>query len=50
MVFHDLQSILTSAVRGLIQDTHVLQLPEGGDFKALHFQTSRKFDRSTKLD
>lgn len=26
------------------------QLPEGGDFEVLHFQPSRKFDRSTKLD
>ena len=28
----------------------VLQLPEGGDFEALHYQPSRNFDRSTKLD
>ncbi len=27
-----------------------LQLPEGGDFEALHCQPSRKFDRCTKLD
>jgi hypothetical protein len=27
-----------------------LQLPEGGDFGALHFQPSTNFDRSTKLD
>ena len=27
-----------------------LQLPEGGDFEALHCQLSRNFDRSTKLD
>jgi len=27
-----------------------LQLPEGGDFEALHFPPSRNFDRSTKLD
>jgi len=27
-----------------------LQLPEGGDFGAIHFQPSRNFDRSTKLD
>jgi len=27
-----------------------LQLPEGGDFEALHCQPSRNFDRSTKLD
>jgi hypothetical protein len=27
-----------------------LQLPEGGDFEALHFQLSTNFDRSTKLD
>ncbi|HET54489.1 MAG TPA: hypothetical protein ENN33_04660 [Ignavibacteria bacterium] len=26
------------------------QLPEGGDFEALHFQPSRNFDRSTMLD
>jgi len=26
-----------------------LQLPEGGDFEALHCQPSRNFDRSTKL-
>jgi hypothetical protein len=29
---------------------NVLQLPEGGDFEALHCQPSRNFDRSTKLD
>ncbi|MBK6888422.1 MAG: hypothetical protein IPH02_00370 [Sphingobacteriales bacterium] len=29
---------------------NVLQLPEGGDFEALHCQTSINFDRSTKLD
>jgi hypothetical protein len=29
---------------------NVLQLPEGGDFKALHCQPSTNFDRSTKLD
>jgi len=29
---------------------NVLQLPEGGDFEALHCQPSRDFDRSTKLD
>ena len=27
-----------------------LQLPEGGDFEAHHFQPSTNFDRSTKLD
>ena len=27
-----------------------LQLPEGGDFGALHCQPAQKFDRSTKLD
>ncbi len=27
-----------------------LQLPEGGDFEALHFQPSRNLDRSTELD
>jgi len=30
--------------------SNVLQLPEGGDFEALHCQPSRNFDRSTKLD
>ena len=29
---------------------NVLQLPEGGDFEALHCQPSTHFDRSTKLD
>jgi len=29
---------------------NVLQLPEGGDFEALHFQLSTNFDRGTKLD
>jgi hypothetical protein len=28
---------------------NVLQLPEGGDFEALQYQTSTNFDRSTKL-
>jgi len=27
-----------------------LQLPEGGDFEALHCPPSTNFDRSTKLD
>jgi len=27
-----------------------LQLPEGGDFGAIHCQPSRNFDKSTKLD
>lgn len=31
-------------------DFNVLQLPEGGDFEALHCQPSTNFDRSTKLD
>ena len=29
---------------------NVLQLPEGGDFEALHCQPSINFDRITKLD
>jgi len=29
---------------------NVLQLPEGGDFEALHCQPSTNFDRRTKLD
>ena len=29
---------------------NVLQLPDGGDFEALHFQLGSNFDRSTKLD
>jgi len=29
---------------------NVLQLPEGGDFEALHCQPSTNFDRSRKLD
>lgn len=29
---------------------NVLQLPEGGDFGALHCQPSTNFDRSIKLD
>ena len=27
-----------------------LQLPEGGDFEAVHCQPNTNFDRSTKLD
>jgi len=30
--------------------TNGLQLPEGGDFEALHCQPSTNFDRSTALD
>jgi hypothetical protein len=30
--------------------TNVLQLPEGGDFEALHCQPSTNFGRSTELD
>jgi hypothetical protein len=29
---------------------NVPQLPEDGDFKAIHFQPSTNFNRSTKLD
>jgi len=29
---------------------NVLQLPEGGDFEAIHCPSSANFDRSTKLD
>jgi hypothetical protein len=29
---------------------NVFQLPEGGDFEALHCQPSTNFDGSTKLD
>jgi len=29
---------------------NVWQLPEGGDFEALHCQPSTNFDRSTKLN
>ena len=31
-------------------DHNVLQLPEGGEFEALHLQPSRNFDRILKLD
>ena len=34
----------------ILRAANVLQLPEGGDFEALHCQPSRNFDRSTKLD
>jgi hypothetical protein len=33
--------------RSKIIATNVLQLPEGGDFSALHCQPSRNFDKST---
>jgi len=29
---------------------NVLQLPEGGDFEAIHCQPSTNFDRGAKLD
>jgi len=29
---------------------NVLQLPEGGDFEAIHYHPSTNLDRSTKLD
>jgi hypothetical protein len=35
---------------GVFRQFDVLQLPESGDFKALHRQPSRNFDRCTKLD
>ena len=35
---------------GLKHGGNVLQLPEGGDFDALHCQPSTNFDRCTKLD
>jgi len=31
-------------------NANVLQLPEGGDFEALHCQPSTNFDRCTTLD
>ncbi len=31
-------------------NANVWQLPEGGDFEALHCQPSRNFDRCKKLD
>jgi len=34
----------------VISQPDVLQLPEGGDFEALHCQPSTNFDRSTALD
>ncbi|MGI6320363.1 MAG: hypothetical protein ACOXZK_05280 [Bacteroidales bacterium] len=34
----------------VIITANVLQLPEGGDFEALHCQPSTNVDRSTKLD
>jgi len=36
--------------KGFFSQPDVLQLPEGGDFEAIHCQPSRNFDRSTKLD
>jgi hypothetical protein len=33
-----------------LEDAKVLQLPEGGDFEALHCQPSAIFDRSAALD
>jgi len=38
------------ALSGFRVADNVLQLPEGGDFEALHCQPSTNFDRSTKLD
>jgi len=34
----------------VISQPDVLQLPEGGDFEAIHCQPSTNFDRSRKLD
>jgi hypothetical protein len=34
----------------VISQPDVLQLPEGGDFEALHCQLSTNIDKSTKLD
>ena len=41
---------LMVALSGFRVADNVLQLPEGGDFEALHCQPSTNFDRSTKLD
>jgi len=43
-------SCIISAVSSVTLTANVLQLPEGGDFGALHCQPSTHFDRSTKLD
>jgi len=48
-VFHFSVRLL-SVVSSFRVRHNVLQLPEGGDFGALHCQPSRNFDRSTKLD
>ena len=45
--------VSTPCTQNLLWSTiahNVLQLPEGGDFEALHCQPSTNFDRSTKLD
>jgi len=42
--------IVNLVLRPVTITANVLQLPEGGDFEALHCQPSRNFDRSTKLD
>lgn len=39
-----------NAIVGSKLSYNVWQLPEGGDFEALHCQPSINFDRSTKLD
>ena len=48
--FQSLSSKLSAVVCLFTLGGNVLQLPEGGDFEALHCQPSTNFDRSTKLD
>jgi len=48
--FKDVQICPLMHVLRFLLAVNVLQLPEGGDFEALHCQPSTNFDRSTKLD
>ncbi|WP_286432554.1 hypothetical protein, partial [Myroides odoratimimus] len=48
--FFFIYQCLTVMLVSFTMPANGLQLPEGGDFEALHFHLSINFDRSTKLD
>src|SRR5690554_61237 len=50
MKIYNLLTVRMLMKRRVFRQSDGWQLPEGGDFEALHCQPSRNFDRSTKLD
>ena len=50
LLFSKFKNLFVSGLEVLNMRYNVLQLPEGGDFEALHCQPSTNLYRSTKLD